>query len=223
MFKVTDKLIDNHQDEILSLLKILAKRKSWNSESNEILTKIKDLLKKNNYKEFSGRPNRYHLSRLGDSCLYDVPMYKKGFLKEFRGERIRIVCIASKRFNRTYLTKSIGETPPDKLIKKRTFKYIFPDIGDHDIEYFGRRYMLINSKGKKPISMYQGSFEEIDLKTCDYILLDGKSCCPIAKLIKNKNGSVTGRFTNLEHWYEDFPSILDAIKGIIKLRYMWEQ
>lgn len=222
MFKITDKLTDDYEDDILSLLKKLLRRNSWNSEAKKLLSELEDLLIKNNYKSLSGSPNRYHLSRVGESCLYDVPLYKRGFLKEYRGKRVRIVCVGSGRFSRTYMTKAIGITPPEKLITKRVFKYVFPEIGDHEIKYLGRRYMLISSMGNTPIRPYQGSFEEIDLESCNFILLDGKLCCPIAKFIQNENGTITGKLISWQHWHEDFASIPEAINGILKVRHMWE-
>ena len=75
--------------------------------------------------------------------------------------------------------------------------------------------MVIRSKGKFPIEIYQGSNQLIDLKTCDLILLDGKDCCPIATLSYQNEKSLIGK---LVAWTitESYLSIPEAVKGLAK-------
>lgn len=179
MFEIIDKINDNIKDEAWPYLVRLNKRTSWNDESKQHLEELKIFLKNKNYISFIGHPKRYHLTQIGDSCLYDVPTYRKGALTEFRGKRIRVVCASSGRYDRLLMAGAVGTTPKNKIKIKEKNSYVFPEIGDHKIAYLGRRYMLIEATGKFPIELYQGSFDSIDLKSCDLILLDGKECCPI--------------------------------------------
>lgn len=196
MFEIADKIKDNIKDEAWPYLVRLNKRTIWNDESKQHLEELKIFLKNKNYISFVGHPKRYHLTQIGDSCLYDVPTYRKGALTEFRGKRIRVVCVSSGRYDRLLMAGAVGATPKNKIRIKEKVSYVFPEIGDHKIAYLGRRYMVIEATGKFPIELYQGSFDSIDLKSCDLILLDGKECCPIATFqfeTENKlNGKLVG-------------------------------
>ena len=71
MFELSDKIEDNIKDDIQPFLRKLNERKLWNDEANENLRQLSKLLKRKKYISFVGHPNRYHLTRIGDSCLYD--------------------------------------------------------------------------------------------------------------------------------------------------------
>jgi len=215
MFEISDKIRDNIKDEAWPYLVRLNKRTSWNDESKDHLEELKIFLKNKNYITFVGHPKRYHLTRIGDSCLYDVPTFRKGALTEFRGKRVRVVCVSSGRYDRLLMAGAVGSTPKNKIKIKEKVSYVFPEIGDHKIAYLDRRYMVIESKGKFSIELYKGSFDSIDLKSCDLILLDGKDCCPIATFNYEPENKLTG---NLVGWTfpETFPDLLTGIREIAK-------
>ena len=215
MFDLADKMPDNIKDDVRPLLKALNSRKHWNDEAKINLAKLTKLLRKMKYQSFVGHPRRYHLTRIGDSCLYDVPTYRKGVLTGFRGKRIRIVCVSSGRFDRLLMAGVVGATPPRKLMVKEKTQFVFPDIGDHEISYLGRRFMVVNSKGNFPIELHQGSSEFVDLASCDLILLDGKQCCPIATMKYSATGELVGTLVGRK-WGENFPSVRDAVAGMAK-------
>jgi hypothetical protein len=215
MFDLADKMPDNIKDDVRPLLKILDKRICWNAEAKQSLDKLISLLKKKKYISFIGHPNRYHLTRIGSSCLYDVPTFRKGALTPFRGKRVRLVCVSSGRYDRHLMAGVVGDTPKNKLKVKEKPIYVFPDIGDHEIEYLGRRFMVIKSIGEDPIEFYQGSFDSIDLSECDFILLDGKDCCPIATFKLATNGQIFGKLVG-RTWGENFSTIQEAVKGMAK-------
>ena len=215
MFDLADKMPDNIKDDVRPLLKALNSRKHWNDEAKSNLAKLTKLLRKMNYRSFVGHPRRYHLTRIGDSCLYDVPTYRKGVLTQFRGKRIRIVCVSSGRFDRLLMAGVVGDTPPRKLKVKEKTSFVFPAIGDHEISYLGRRFMVVNSRGNFPIELHQGSSEFIDLGSCDLILLDGKECCPIATMKYSATGELVGTLIG-KKWGENFPSMKDAVAGMAK-------
>lgn len=215
MFNQSDKIKDTIDDDVRPILDALNTREGWNTQAREHLAELKKLLKRKRYKTFMGHPTRYHLTSIGQSCLYDVPMYRKGALADFRGKRVRLVCISSGRFTRQLMAGVVGVTPTDKLLTKKKNVYVFPEIGDHDIAYLGRRYMLIKAAGKFEIILYQGSHESIGLNTCDFILLDGKNCCPIATLKINADAKLIGKLVG---WLagEIYDSIPEAVRGLAK-------
>ena len=215
MFDLADKISDNIRDDVRPLLEILGARTSWNDEAKQSLGKLIKLLKEKGYVSFVGHPKRYHLTRIGSSCLYDVPTFRKGALTPFRGKRVRLVCISSGRYDRQLMAGVVGETPIDKLKVKEKSTYVFPDIGDHEIEYRGRRFMVIKSVGEDPIDFYQGSVDSIDLNECDFVLLDGKDCCPIATFKLVGNGQIFGRLLG-GSWGKNFSTIPEAVKEMAK-------
>jgi hypothetical protein len=109
MFDIEDQIPDNVKDDISILIEKLNDRKHWNDEAKEKLFKLMKLLEKKGYIFFSGSPYRYHLYQVGNSCLYDIPMNRRGHLSIFRGKRVRIVCVSSGRYSRTLSAGVINE------------------------------------------------------------------------------------------------------------------
>jgi len=104
MFNESDKITDDILDDVQSALADLAKIGVRTSEARQLLGSLKDELMRKGYARFPGSPKRYHLSRVGESCLYQVPLNRRGYLSKFRGEKIRIVCVGSGRhFHRDYM------------------------------------------------------------------------------------------------------------------------
>ncbi len=92
---VPDPLTDNAG----ILIKALRDRKSWGPEQEGLLTQLVDMLGRKSYVSFSGRSSRYHLKRIGQSSLFDVPPNRRGRLSAFRGQRIRLVCVGADRMD----------------------------------------------------------------------------------------------------------------------------
>lgn len=215
MFNLSDMIKDTVNDDVRPLLKLLNSRNGWNAEAKEHFVQLEKLLKRKSYKVFVGHPTRYHLSRIGQSCLYDVPMYRRGSLADFRGKRVRLVCMSSGRFSRLLMAGVVGVTPVSKLRIKNEISYVFPDIGDHEIVYLGRRYMLIKASGKFLMPRYESADMYIDPDSCDFILLDGKNCCPIATLELETDGRLTGKIIGFAG-SEGYASIQEAIRSLVK-------
>jgi len=215
MFDITDQIKDNIKDEAWPFLQQLKKRSRWNKESKEQLEKLKIFLEGNNYISFIGHPNRYHLTRIGDSCLYDVPTFRKGALTEFRGKRIRIVCVSSGRYDRLLMAGAVGVTPKNKIKIKEKINYSFPEIGDHKITYLGRRFMVIEAKANFSIKIDQGSANVIDLNSCDLILLDGKLSRPIATFNYEPDNKLTGKLIG-RTYHEKFEDLLIGIREMAR-------
>ena len=110
---------DEFVDDVLALLRFLTARKGWNNEAKLNQKKLWTLLDSKDYIYFTAGYSDYIASAIGDSYLYDVPMYKRGYLSKFRGKRIRVVCVGSGSHRyRDYMAGVVGDTPPDKLITK---------------------------------------------------------------------------------------------------------
>ena len=215
MFNLTDKIADEIVDDVRPFLDALADRKGWNDATKFALSELKKILKKKRYTSFVGHPSRYHLTRIGDSCLYDIPADRKGVLTGFRGKRVRLVCVSSGRFDRVLMAGVVSVTPPHLVRSREKPIYVFPEIGDHEIAYLGKRYMLIKSTGRSAIDLHQGSFEVVDLSACDYVLLDGVGCCPVATLKCRADGVLVGTLIGWKSGKE-FASIADAVRGMKK-------
>ena len=112
-------ITDDLDDDVSALLQAMSDDDTWTSNKSALREELVGLLKKRRYVSFIGSPYKYYAHRVGDSYLYDVPMYKRGYLSKFRGKRIRVVCVASGPHRyRAYMAVLVGDTPPDKLITK---------------------------------------------------------------------------------------------------------
>ena len=100
MFLAEEKLPDPLRGDIGKLISELQARIAWGQREQDLRAQLVDRLAKQGYVSFVGHPGRYHLTVVGESCLYDVPQNRRGTLKVFRGERIRMVCVTSGRFDR---------------------------------------------------------------------------------------------------------------------------
>ena len=74
------------------LSKCDAPQMAWNSNCAVLFERLEKILSKKKYKKFIGDFRTYHLTRKGQSCLYDIPANQLGFLKPYRGKRVRLVC-----------------------------------------------------------------------------------------------------------------------------------
>ena len=103
MFLLDHKIPDTHHDEIGESLKRINSLSRWTKEKQEARANLIFLLKKNGYISFCGHVDKYHLSCVGESCLYEIPESRRGHLKVFRGKIIRLVCVRSGRYDRLYM------------------------------------------------------------------------------------------------------------------------
>jgi hypothetical protein len=82
---------DDYADEAGRMILALNAMPVWNKQKLQFREELVKKLDNLGYITFSGHYTRYHLPRTGQSLFYDVPLDKKGFLKPFRGKRIRLV------------------------------------------------------------------------------------------------------------------------------------
>lgn len=88
-------LPDNIRDPATFKLKAMLNEDGWTSTKSRLRYELVQHLQNEHYIEFEGCPYRYHITKVGESYLYDVPLYKQGFLKKYRGKRVRIVCVGA--------------------------------------------------------------------------------------------------------------------------------
>ena len=93
MLRIEDQIADNLQDEISGIVLTIAAKKTWDASCADIFEKLEKILTKKKYKTFSGDCRTYHLTRKGQSCLYDVPSNQLGYLIPYRNQRVRLVCL----------------------------------------------------------------------------------------------------------------------------------
>lgn len=218
-------LPDNIDDPVGRIIEAFAQESGWLSDKPASgWTAAKERLRKqmihqmiiNNYIAFVGSSRRYHISQIGASYLTDIAMYKCGALKQFRGKRVRIVCVGSGRYTRNYMAGTVGDTPEDLRVQKRSFTYEFPDfVTQSELVYKGRRFILFKPRTELTYLSVLDRDEVVDMTGWDSVLYDGKLGAPVAKFRHNADGSYS---INGSSWEEDinYASIPEAIDEIRK-------
>jgi hypothetical protein len=216
MFERSQQLIDDIDDEINILLASLNNRTTWTQRCKGELENLKTVLQKKKYKSFLGHPNRYHLSSIGESCLYDVPIDRRGELKNFRGMRVRIVCVSSGRYTRLLMAGVTDETPKNLQVKRVAREYAFPDHSLHDVVYKSPRYLVIRNPALNPLPLQTKRGEPINLDGIDYVLFDGTLRQPIAVLRDANNKAICARLIGYSVDELTYESLHNAIRSLIK-------
>ena len=99
VFDVAAKLPDPLSGDIGAALLAMRAIATWTAEKAALNEALQALLSERGYVRFRGHPSRYHLGRVGESCLYAIPAGRRGILRSFRGRTARIVCVGSGRFD----------------------------------------------------------------------------------------------------------------------------
>ena len=207
-------LIDDHEDEVLSVLKSF-NRIGWGKTKQTLREKLESLLKEKNYISFHANYTGYVITTVGSSYLYDVPLYKRGHLSNFKGKRVRIVCMQSGSWRFGYMAGVVCDTPEEKIIVSRRQperNYKFPDyVMAHRILYKSPRFMVFEPNNSIPIFSRNEPCGFIDTSGWDSILVDGKIGRPVATLDHNPDGSIRGKRTG-GNWIETvYTSLREAI------------
>lgn len=211
-------LTDDFEDDISTVLKSMKAvgSKKWQASKVELI----NLLKAKGYVSFYSDHAHYKISRVGYSYLYDVPLYKRGHLLVFKGKQVRIVCTESgSHSHRGYMAGVVGNSPPDKIVSKLTYKYTFPAyVNNHEVIYKSPRFMVLKNNKAIGIISKKSPKGYIDKNGWDSIIVDGKIGHPIATLNQNSDGTVSGKILS-SLWASGsiYPSLRDAIDQIKKL------
>jgi len=219
-------LADDFSDDVLEILKLLNSYSSWVKSKHQLVDKLHVLLTTKGYIFFHAtNANRYRISSVGASYLYDVPLYKQGHLSPFRGQRVRIVCTNSGPNSwRGFMANAVSVSPPDKIIKKLPRRlvphYSFPDyINDHEVLYKSPRYIVFRINDKLKILSEYAPEGYIDTNGWNAILVDGKAGAPTATLQLRDDGSARGKLIR-RGGEAEFDSLREAIDDLAK-PYRW--
>jgi hypothetical protein len=207
-------LRDEHVDDALVLIRKLNAASGWSKEAKLHQHQLRELLESKVFINFWSSSSRYLVSKIGESYLYDVPMYKRGLLSKFRGKRVRVVCISSgSHADREYMAGVVGDTPSDKIVRSQSEEYSFPDVGKHKVVYSSPRFKVIEVNDDTQISSSYEPDGFIDYETCDLVLIDGAKCIPIAKLKHVDNGRLEGVIVGSNYWRR-YLSLNEAISHL---------
>ncbi len=103
-----DALEDSVSDEIGAHLSKIQAIQFMNSEKRKLVAEVKALMSRKGYVEFESYSGSLHLSRIGDSCIYEVSAKDKSKLITFRGRTVRVVCVGSgSHWYRTFMAGPI--------------------------------------------------------------------------------------------------------------------
>ncbi|MDC1213882.1 hypothetical protein N8000_05345 [Rhodospirillales bacterium] len=207
-------LEDNHEDDAHEIIRELNARTGWNKHAQKLQAELGELLKRKGYMRFWSTSGCYLVSKIGESFLYDVPLYKRGHLQDFVGKRIRVVCISSGlRFDREYMVGEIGRTPAEKVVSRISEEYSFPNIGEHEVLYSSPRFRLLKPSRNTRVASSLAPSGFINFDDCDAALIDGVKGIPIAKLRYLDNGFMEGTLLHYSYWRR-FSSVQDAISHL---------
>jgi hypothetical protein len=103
MFIKENVIEDLCTDEAGNLMKALHEIETWTKSKRAIFDSLIKLLQKNDHIYFRGHPDKYHLSVIGSSCFYNIPLNRRGHLSVYRGKLVRLVCVGSGRYDREYM------------------------------------------------------------------------------------------------------------------------
>jgi UDP-2,3-diacylglucosamine pyrophosphatase LpxH len=93
MLNIEDQQPDSYKDELAVSIAQLEKLETWDAEAKQLFKKIERLCQRKKFIFFTGDFRDYHLTRKGQSAIYDVPMNQRGKLEKFRGKRVRVICM----------------------------------------------------------------------------------------------------------------------------------
>jgi hypothetical protein len=108
MFDITDQLPDRADDLIGGKLARIQELDRWTGEKHRLVLELNELLPRYGYVAFWAHAHRYHLHRVGQSCRYQVPPRRRGKLEPFRGQTVRIACVASGKYQVLLMAGAIG-------------------------------------------------------------------------------------------------------------------
>ena len=204
---------DNLNDDISKILTEMSRIQTWNGAKADLRDKLVNLLNKHRYIEFQGAPEKYHMPHVGQSILYDVPMYRQGHLKKYRGKRVRIVCVGSGQFKRTYMAGAVGKTPSELIIKTLAQSYTFPPYASEcEVIFKTPRFRVIKLRK----SLNYGKNLRISKKQWPMILIDGHDSLPCGLLKHDTEGHVVYARCDPEYILGAKDNMNEAIKCLIE-------
>lgn len=186
-------LNDDCRDEVYPFIQQFKSVTTWNKEAHAMKESLRSLLKNKGYIAIiTTNPDRYHVSSIGASYLYDVPLDKQGHLTPYRGKRVRVVCTGSGRHSRREVMVGIVyDTPTEKIVEKRSRQYRFPDYTEiFHCRYSSPRYRIVDVPSDSSMTFLSWKGEVIDLKGYSSLLVDGTLNAAIATIRFNEDKTI---------------------------------
>ena len=113
MSELPKDLPDNAGDEIGRILAQAATIDTMTKVKRDLIAQAVEAMIAAGYVSIRGSNQSYNLSRIGQSCQYDVPLDRKGALLPFRGKRVRVaVAENTGRNGRVFLAGIIPSASP---------------------------------------------------------------------------------------------------------------
>ena len=103
MFTKEDVIEDPCTDEAGQIMKSMLAIPTWTKAKHILSAELDELLESKKYIYFRGHSKDYSVSCVGTSCLYQIPLNRRGHLSVFRGKLIRLVCVSTGQFDRGYM------------------------------------------------------------------------------------------------------------------------
>ena len=107
MSTTLDILVDTIDDEISEEIRRLNALTKWTSEKWKLLESLISRLESLQYQQFVLKEHRYKAGVIGNSFIYKVSEKRRGLFAPYRGKSVRVICVASGRFDRTVMVKPI--------------------------------------------------------------------------------------------------------------------
>lgn len=108
MIPIQHKLPDAPTDLVGAMVAKLQEVSRWTSEKKRRHSDLMRLLDRYGYVQICANYGAYHLNRIGQSCQYDVPETRRGTLKLFRGDRVRLVCVGHRGTSRVLMAGKVA-------------------------------------------------------------------------------------------------------------------
>jgi len=95
-------MIADTKDNLIGSLaaKLLNTPGGWSPKKEKMRQHLEHLARMHQYEGAWLDYRDYQLTRVGQSFQYDVPLGKRGFLRQFAGHRVRLVCTYNGQFRK---------------------------------------------------------------------------------------------------------------------------
>lgn len=102
-FSIEDTLIEDFSGEIGTILKKIRAIPRMTTEKRKLVNELESISEHEGYQYFRGYSHKFHIGKVGQSYIYQVPKNKTGNLKSYRNKKVRLICMSSgSRWERGY-------------------------------------------------------------------------------------------------------------------------
>ena len=111
MSELPKALPDTASDEIGRILAQAATIDTMTKVKRDLIAQAVEAMIAAGYVSIRGSYQSYDLSRIGQSCQYDVPLDRKGALLPFRGKRVRVAVAENTGRNGAFFSRGLSHPP----------------------------------------------------------------------------------------------------------------